>query len=85
MAKQGGQVKKYGWVVGLVVAAGCTWTLCAFISVTALKSISPLAQYKKRCNELGGVVVEFLEHKTSSGGRQYNRTCIDPKMILDVK
>lgn len=78
MAKQGGQVKKYGWVVGLVVAAGCTWTLCAFISVTALKSsISPLAQYKKRCNELGGVVVEFLEHKTSSGG--------DPKMILDVK
>lgn len=73
-------------ILGAVVLAALVW-FGLFTAGGGSASKSPLAQYRAKCNAAGGVVVEFLEDKTTAlpGGRQYNRTCIDPKVILDVK
>lgn len=75
-------MKVYLLAMGLIVC----WLFALYIMViSAGRSESEqIRAYTDKCNSVGGVVAEWTTQGVPHS-KQTMRTCVDPKMILEVK
>ena len=67
------------------VLAAVVLILVCISLITAPKERLRLESYYKSCKEVGGIVAEWYSGSGPPQTRSISRTCVDPKMILEVK